>query len=479
MDKQIRTEDCIDQEWMVEAISRLVRIDSTKGPATSSFPFGEGPAKALQEALKMAESQGLMTENLENAIGIISYNNEEPLLDILCHVDVVAPGEGWSVTEPFRPLFKNGKIYGRGTSDDKGPLVAALEAMISLKKQKVSLAYNVRIILGTDEECGSEDLPYFLKEHAFAPYVFSPDAEFPLINTEKGSYRPCFTYKMRAAKDSCVLDIKGGTSVNIVPANCVCRLKQEALESENRLARLQIKAEALSNQNDCRYEMKREGQCYVITSYGKEAHASSPRHGVNAITGMLDLLSQFYETEALFEDPLLSSLYSLNQMLPHGDWLGNALGIAMEDEISGVLTLTFSLLSYENGVLKGRFDSRVPLCARESNCKTPVEKAFSERGFTIWGDMHEGHHVSEQSPFVQLLLQAYHAQTGLPGFCKSSGGGTYVHTIPGGVAFGCEMPGKNTNMHGADECVWLEDMVCASKIFKSVILDIEKCTIRR
>jgi succinyl-diaminopimelate desuccinylase len=102
----------------------------------------------------------------------------------------VPAGEGWTVTEPFKPIVKDGRIYGRGTSDDKGPLLCALYAMRALKETGVELKKGVRLIMGADEETGSgTDIAKYYATEPEAEMTFSPDAEFPLINIEKGQFR--------------------------------------------------------------------------------------------------------------------------------------------------------------------------------------------------------------------------------------------------------------------------------------------------
>ena len=48
------------------------------------------------------------------------------------------------------------------------------------------------MILGTDEESGSEDIAHYYATEPYAKYTFSPDADFPVINIEKGHYHPDF-----------------------------------------------------------------------------------------------------------------------------------------------------------------------------------------------------------------------------------------------------------------------------------------------
>ena len=120
-------------------------------------------------------------------------NNKDAQLDILAHLDVVPAGDGWTVTKPFEPVVKDGKIYGRGTADDKGPAVAALYAMRAVNELGIPLKKNVRLILGTDEECGSSDITHYYSVEKEAPMTFSPDASFPVINIEKGRIEGNFT----------------------------------------------------------------------------------------------------------------------------------------------------------------------------------------------------------------------------------------------------------------------------------------------
>ena len=180
------------EPMLVEAVSRLVRIDSTLGPALPGKPFGEGPAAALEELLALARSWGLSGQNLEGYVGTVDLNDQETVLHILGHLDVVDPGEGWTVTEAFVPKLVDGLLYGRGTDDDKGPVAAALLAMKAVKDLGIPLRRNVRLIAGTDEETGFRDVKWYYSRHPYAPYTISPDADFPIINIEKGHYQPTF-----------------------------------------------------------------------------------------------------------------------------------------------------------------------------------------------------------------------------------------------------------------------------------------------
>ena len=176
---------------MVEDIRALVRVDSVKGEAYPGAPFGSGPAAALDTALALARREGFSARNVDGYVGVVDLNDAPTELGILAHLDVMPQGTGWTYP-PFDVTEHEGKLYGRGTADDKGPAVAALYAMMAVKAIRPELHKNVRLILGTDEESGSADIAYYFAREAPPPHVFSPDGDFPVINIEKGRFAPVF-----------------------------------------------------------------------------------------------------------------------------------------------------------------------------------------------------------------------------------------------------------------------------------------------
>ena len=165
-------------------IARLVAINSVEGKPAPGAPFGEGPAKALAEALKIARELGLETVNCEDKIGYARVGEGEDYLATITHLDVVPVGEGWT-EDPFVMREREGYIIGRGVMDDKGPSVLCLYALKYLKDRGVPLRYPVRALLGVNEETGMADVEYYLANYKAPLFCFSPDANFPLINGEK------------------------------------------------------------------------------------------------------------------------------------------------------------------------------------------------------------------------------------------------------------------------------------------------------
>ena len=456
-------DDPAREQELVDGISRLVRIRSVREDAQPGMPFGPGPAKALAEALTLAEELGFSVRNYDNYVGTADLNGEDTALHILCHLDVVGEGTGWTVTEPYQPRLLDGMLYGRGTDDDKGPAVTALLAMKAVKDLGVPLKRNVRLILGTDEESGSSDIEYYYAREPYAPYTFSPDAEFPLINTEKARYCPVFTKRWEEEiATPRVKEFHGGFRTNVLPPEA------EAVVAGLSAAAAQRYCDAAAAETGASYELREEGDDLRILCHGKGAHASTPEEGNNAITALLHLLCAL----PLAKVGSTAALWSLNALFPHGDCAGKALGIAQSDGVSGALSLAFSLLEVTPIGLTGQFDSRVPICADENNCKARAEASFAKLGFSAEGGMRPPHHTPADSPLVRTLLRCYERYSGRKGECLAIGGGTYVHDIPGGVALGCGMPGFNGNMHGPDEHTCIRDLLTACKIFALAIVEL-------
>ena len=139
------------REEMMEDIAALVAIDSARGEEKEGMPYGEGPYRALCEGERILKKSGLLQVAMHGARVITGDLNEnETELGILAHLDIVPVGNGWTVPA-LEMTRKDGKIFGRGVIDDKGPAVMALYAMRALKECGVPLAKNCRLILGSDE----------------------------------------------------------------------------------------------------------------------------------------------------------------------------------------------------------------------------------------------------------------------------------------------------------------------------------------
>lgn len=454
------------KQEMLDDICTLCSINSERSAYQEGDPFGEGPSRALAQALKMAEEYGFSINNYDNYVGTADLNGGEHQLDILAHLDVVPAGEGWTVTQPFEPIVKDGKLYGRGTADDKGPAVAALYAMRAVKELGIPVTKNVRLILGTDEECGSSDIEHYYKVEKEAPMTFSPDASFPVINIEKGRFPGHVTASFEVSTENArILSIEAGIKINVVPGKAHATITGLTEEEVRPMA------EGVTKETGVQFEFQAEEDAIVITAVGEGAHASTPEEGKNALASLLLLLDRL---------PFASCgqtklIHSLTECFPWNDTEGKALGVAMQAEGSGALSLAFTMLTMTETRMEAYFDGRFPIGGNDDNLLKPVEAKLASHGMKLESpQLREPHFVDGNSEFVRTLLNAYELYTGNKGECNYTGGGTYVHDLKNGVAFGASMPGVDNRMHGADEFAYVSDLVASAKIFAQVIADLCK-----
>lgn len=451
---------------LVEMISRLVAVKSVRGEAAADAPFGPGPRAALDEGLKLCAEMGFKTQDYDHYVGLVDLNDcPDTQLHILGHLDVVGEGTGWD-TDPYTCVEKDGMLYGRGVSDDKGPVCAALLAMQAVRDLKLPVTKNARLLLGTDEESGSSDIAYYYAREPFAPQAFTPDADFPLINIEKGQYAPQFSMRWKLTEDTPrVARLTGGFRHNVVPPEATAELMGIYKASVMDLA---APIEAATG---AKFTLKDTAAGVSIHCMGRNAHAASPDDGINAISALLTLLDQL----PLADCDCTRALKALHQRFPFGDTRGEALGIALKDDESGELTCNFAILEVNALGLNGVLDCRCPVCATQDNCAAVCEAAFASHGMTVTGEMIPPHVVPADSELVQTLLGCYADYTGEKDPQPIAiGGGTYVHDIPGGVAFGCDFPGFDPKMHSANEQASIDNLILSAKIFTQAIAQLCK-----
>ena len=466
MEKDRRIVDWMEthREAFLEDLKTLCRIDSTAGPSEAGAPYGPGPKKVLEAAIKMCAGYGFHVTNHDDRVMTADMGPDEtPMLDILAHLDVVGPGDGWD-TDPFEPVVKpDGCIYGRGVADDKGGAVAALYAMRCAQELGIAMKGRCRLILGTDEESGSSDVAYYYDRVAPAPHTFTPDADFPVYNAEKGFYRLQFrkSWDVETATPR-VGSLHGGFRMNVVPGQASAVIA--GLDAMSLLAGATPLCAELGA--TCQAEETAEGTRLTVIARG--CHAATPEVGINANTVLIRVLSEL----PLADCASTRAIQELNRLLPHGDWLGKALGIAQADDVTGALTCSFTQIDFTDTGLAGLCDCRVPVCATVENCKAVADGKLAALGYETAGMMVPPHYTPGDSDFVRTLNRCYETYSSRPGGCMSMGGGTYVHDVPGGVAFGVIMPGVDAQIHGANERIPVDDLITAAEIFAQSIADI-------
>ena len=447
---------------MIEDLGRLIEIKSIKGEARAGAPYGLASRETLTVAGSMLKERGFQVRNFEDMMITTQLGPNPPLVGILAHLDIVEAGEGWD-TDPFKMTIIDGNIYGRGVIDNKGPAIASMYAMYCARDICPELSQGVELILGSGEETGFEDVTEYLRKNTPPPNVFSPDAGFPVVNVEKGRFAPFFgaSWKRDTSLPR-IISITGGKTLNIVPD------RAEAIVEGIAPGEAEAFCSEYSKKTGAVISAARDGGKLKITAEGKATHASTPQNGLNAQTALIEMLASM----PFAESKGFGYIKALGRLFPHGDYNGNAIGIKLSDEISGELTVNFGVLRFSELEFAANFDSRTPSCADSVDITGITKESMAREGIKITSSTISRCHLTpEERPFVQTLLKIYEEYTGNKGECLITGGQTYVHDIPGGVVFGCAMPGIDYKAHGANEFMDAELLINSAKMFTQTIID--------
>ena len=435
---------------LVETLRRWIAVPSIKNEATEGKPFGEEVARALAVALADAAAMGFETRNIDNFAGDVRMGplGVDPL-GILVHLDIVPVGDGWTV-DPFEGLVEGDHILGRGTSDDKGPAVAALYAMYAVKQAGLALKREVRLILGCDEESGMEDMAYY-KEHCDMPHSgFSPDASYPVINTEKGLL--VMELRAKPATDGLkVISMAVGERHNVIPGSATALVEGDAdlCERINRLAKeMTLSVVATPSQGGL-----------LLSATGINGHAAYPESARNAIGELLLMLRALGVTGPL---KTLADTIGL-------EYDGFSLDVGCTDKTSGALTCNLGVIRYDENGLYAVLDFRFPLLASGERIVQTVQAALGPDIQATATALKQPHHVAPNSPLVTALLNAYHEETGRPRECVATGGGTYARCLGEGVAFGASFPEDEDVAHQANEYMSLDALMQNVRIMARAI----------
>lgn len=441
------------KESFLKTLQELVKIPSvlTEFDPNNKYPFGKDIHDALDYMITKAKQDGFDAANIDEYAGEITYGDTGKLIGILCHLDVVPVGANWKFDDPFSGIIEDGKMYGRGTSDDKGPTICAYYALKMIKDAGIKLKNTVRIILGTDEETGWRGVEYYLKKRPTPDYGFAPDADFPLIYGEKG--RETFDLSSSFDEDDILVSITGGERYNVV------------LEEVTAIIKKDLSKEFLDYCNQVDLEgnvSKLDDGNYKLILKGIPAHGAMPNLGKNAGTYMCNFLKD----------------YTNNKMVK---WCGTYLheGYFLDKVGSDYKDYEMGPITCNIGVMNISYNTRVTLDIRYP-VRYPKEKHdnlvnnIKDSGLMITDHTNKDpHYIEPTDPLVTKLYDAYLKHTNdYEHKPFTIGGGTYAGIMPKGVAFGMLFPNEEELAHQCNECVSLESLFKTTLIYVDAILSL-------
>jgi succinyl-diaminopimelate desuccinylase len=458
------------KEDLIKDTQKLLHIKSIldEENGTEDAPLGMGVKEALQFMLDLGAKDGFESKNIGNLAGHLEFGQGEELLGILCHVDVVPEGDGWS-SDPFGAEIRDGKIFARGALDDKGPTMAAYYAMKIVQELNLPLSKRVRMIIGTDEESNWRCVEHYFKHEEMPTMGFAPDADFPIIYAEKGisDFDIVYSSKSNSNKSNAVevLNFDSGRRYNMVPDFA----KASLLMTEEHTKMVQLFEDYLSK-NDLKGKYYMENGVFVLEVEGVSAHGMEPNNGKNAGLYLANFIAQQNIDEAS------GVFFTFVSQFLFNDSRGMKLGVNYCDDITGDLTINIGKLSYkahEGGRIG--VNLRYPVTNDIQLTKNKLEDVLSQEGLRIEKFSNSNpHHVDENDTLIQTLKRVYEEQTGDKAELISIGGGTYARSLKSGVAFGPLFPGREDIAHQKDEYMYIEDLVKATAIYAQAIYELAK-----
>ena len=428
----------VDTNWnaIKKDIADMVAIPSVRDDehATEDAPFGPEPRRALDEIGKIAKRLGLDVLPCDNYCCVADLKGvDDKEIAVVAHVDVVPAGPGWH-TDPFEMVERDGYLLGRGVEDDKGPGVIGLWAAHWFVDQGIVPQHKIRFIFGSDEESGMGGVKKYVAENPQPDFMFTPDADFPVICGEKGIMQGEVSFPFPAS--SRIKEIHGGVAHNAVAGSC------EAI--------VEASLDELVPSSHISYEKIEDGLVRIVAA-GVSGHASLPEGTSNAIGILVEYLKSlgFVQEAEMpwydFEHKLMVDAY------------GEALGIACEEEFLGKLTCVGGVLNIKDGKGVQSIDIRYPCAITQDALSARFTEIAEGLGGTFAVDHAEDSHlVDPEDECVVALVDAYREVSGKQAEPIAIGGGTYAKRFKRSVAFGpADMtevkPEWAGGMHGPDE----------------------------
>lgn len=432
---------------LTETLQKVITFKTEKGIPAPGAPFGTEVKNCLDYVLSIAESFGFKTYNDGGYAGHVDFaGTGEKVVGVLGHLDVVPANASEWEYPPYGGEIHNGKLYGRGTMDDKGPMIACLYAVKALKDAGFKPNKTIRLIFGCDEETDMGCVEHYFKTMPFPDVSFSPDGDFPVINREKGIYH----FNITLGKLPEGVTLNAGDRANVVPSKCFAKLPLNA----------DVDAEGYDN-----ITIGRDKESITLTSVGKAAHASTPNEGLNATHSVLKILAKAYPKNA-------SLVFLANKLC---DTTGNDFDIALCDEQSGNLTCNIGVLkTLEDGTLVATVDIRFPV---SYDCdymyKLLREKTPDEFEVQPW-HVSNPLYVPADTELVTTLMSVYNQATNSNLDPIAIGGGTYSRCLPNCVAFGPLFPGEEQTIHMPNERIDLNNLKAMAEIYMEALYRLSK-----
>ena len=474
------------RDEMVEKLQEFIRIESvamSKGAeCTQEKPFGEGSAKALQFMMELGREKGFATRNYDNMVCELDFGErKDEAVGTIGHADVVPAAGVWEYP-PFGGEIHDGRIYGRGAMDDKGPTLAAFYAVLAIKESGLPLSKNITQIIGGHEEGGYFPcLRHYIENAERIPaHGIVPDSYFPICFSEKHFAGLQFTAgeRRQAVPVSESADVRGAEAVSGIAGTTVHagitdaagkagtagrKLILKSITGGDALNIVPPWAEAVFCDED-------GNVVRTIRESGVAAHASMPEQGENAIAKLLRRLAQME-----FEPADICEAVKELPKLMCRDTNGRGIGIAVSD-VTGETTNNVALIKYSDGRLSIISNVRLPLSLSRREMEKRIARVLEG---SMWScrttGFLEGFYINPEDEPAKTLIDVYREESGdTKSQPFANGCGSYARLLPGFIPFGMAQQGGSLPFHVENEYIEIEEFLETAKIYAEALYRMAK-----
>lgn len=427
------------------------------------YPFGQANHDALEYMLDKCKREGMVTQNLDEYGGYADFGEGNKTIGVFTHLDVVPAGNGWN-SDPFELKVEDGKLVGRGVSDDKGPVIAAFYAIKAIKESGIKLDSKIRFFFGLDEEKNLRCIERYNMTEKPPDVTLVPDADFPVTNYEKGLINFDITKEIKNSGSVAIEKFEGGELRGMVPDSCYLRLRADGAVLKD----IQNRVKEFNANNEDKISITLRGNVMEIRTRGISAHASVPETGDNAISNMM----QFLKTVNLGED--FNKFVQLYSKHFDTETDGKSLHIKTHDK-TGDLTLNTGVVQYKDGKINLQATIRHPESISSDkiihNLKETAENYHCKvQNIKLIPEMN----IPHNSNYVKALLEVYTDFTRKEAKPVSIGFRTYASKLPNALGFGPNFQGEEKVAHKSNEYITIDNLMKNVKLMARAICKLDK-----
>jgi dipeptidase D len=414
----------------------------------------------------LARRLGLTFKDVGGYVYEISAGDGPGSFGLMCHGDVQPADPAEWTKDPWGGEVSAGKIWGRGSVDDKGPVVAIMYGMRAILDTGIPLKTRLMLLVGTDEESANEDVAEYLKLAKAPDRTIVVDEHYPVVCAEKGWGGVWLHIRRQPTVMSepgyYVLDVSSGFSPSIVPERAIAKIVPRGMSRED--ARRGV-AETIA-----RFKTRRPKShltfgivqdTVFLVAHGKSVHSSEPGRGHNALMDMLVFLDR--DLKVVSNDVALMAKFAAGSI--GFEQNGRSLGIAHHDSFMGDLTVAGTMFQVTDTTVMFMFNLRIPKGITGETVQSALAQRFGAfvRKHNVEMFDHrwlgEAYYQDPQGPYVQKLLNIYNRVTGEKERPRSTSGGTYAHRLPNAVVFGPALPKEEYLGHRPDEYLLISTLM--------------------